>query len=526
VLVIRAVSFKGRPLGGELTARFGEAGGTIGRGDTSTLVLPDPERYISRTHATISFQAGGFIVTDNGTKNPVMLNDRPLGTGQWARLADGDTIKIGDYALAVSLAAPAPAAIPPGTPGASPLAPPGGDPLAAFPGASARADDPFADLLRPEPPGLRPAAPGTPGGPPAAIPRSPGPGPADPLADLRGREPSVDELFGLKGAEPRELLPPDALDPPGVPPRRAGAVDPLEVLRGTARPVPPPSVPDHGPEIFTPYAPPVARPDVTPEVKVERMPPPAAPMPGAPIPAPPAMPPPPAPPVASTPPLPARAEATAPLEPLRSAPRAPGPIEHALLRSFLRGAGIPEGRMPGGLTPEAMESIGTLLRSAIQGTLDLLRARGLIKSEMRADMTMIMAQDNNPLKFSPTAEAALAQLLAPPIPGFMPPARALGDAYDDLRAHQLGFLAGMRAALEEVLGRFAPAELETRLSDPSMLDSLLPMHRKARLWDLFVERYQDVAGDAREDFNATFGKAFLRAYQEQVKRLRAGGRPA
>ena len=31
------------------------------------------------------------------------------------------------------------------------------------------------------------------------------------------------------------------------------------------------------------------------------------------------------------------------------------------------------------------------------------------------------------------------------------------DAYDDLRAHQFGFLAGMRAALEGMLKRFDPA---------------------------------------------------------------------
>lgn len=47
VLLIRVVSFRERPVGRELAARFGEAGGTIGRGETSTLVLPDPER-ISR----------------------------------------------------------------------------------------------------------------------------------------------------------------------------------------------------------------------------------------------------------------------------------------------------------------------------------------------------------------------------------------------------------------------------------------------------------------------------------------------
>src|SRR5436309_12268015 len=104
MLTIRAVSFKGQPIGREVTARFGEAGGTIGRGETNTLVLADPERFISRTHATISFQAGGFIITDNGTKNPVTLNGRPLGPGSQARLGDGDEIKLGDYTLEVTLA--------------------------------------------------------------------------------------------------------------------------------------------------------------------------------------------------------------------------------------------------------------------------------------------------------------------------------------------------------------------------------------------------------------------------------------
>ena len=104
VLLIRAVSFKGRPVVRELAARFGEAGGAIGRGENNTLVLPDPERFISRTHVTISFQAGGFIITDNGTKNPVILNGRPLGPGSQARLGDGDEIKLGDYTLEVALA--------------------------------------------------------------------------------------------------------------------------------------------------------------------------------------------------------------------------------------------------------------------------------------------------------------------------------------------------------------------------------------------------------------------------------------
>jgi FHA domain-containing protein len=229
------------------------------------------------------------------------------------------------------------------------------------------------------------------------------------------------------------------------------------------------------------------------------------------------------PPAPAAPRAPVAPPAPAPPSQPVSAPPA-GSHEQVLLRAFLQGAGIPGSQSAKSLTPDTMEAIGQLLREAVQGTLDLLRARGLTKSEMRADVTMIMAQDNNPLKFSPSVEAALSHLLAPQMHGFMPPLRAMKDAYDDLRAHQLGFLAGMRAALEEVLARFSPQELGKRLTDASFLDDLLPMNRKAKLWDQFVERYAAISGEAREDFNAAFGKAFRRAYEAQVKSLRAGSK--
>jgi FHA domain-containing protein len=116
-------------------------------------------------------------------------------------------------------------------------------------------------------------------------------------------------------------------------------------------------------------------------------------------------------------------------------------------------------------------------------------------------------------------EAALAHLLTPQGRGFMEPLRAMEDSYDDLRSHQFGFLAGVRAALAGVLQRFSPEELERRLTQKTVIDTLLPMNRKAKLWDLFAERYQDISHEAEEDFHALFGKEFLRAYEEQIAKL-------
>src|SRR5437867_8718319 len=131
MLTIRAISFKGRSLDRVLTARFEETGGTIGRGEKSTLVLPDPERFISRTHATISFQAGGYVITDNSTKNPISLNGRPMGPGSQTRLGDGDQIQLGGYTLEVKLAPPSVLPLPPAGIRGSPGGPPRDDPQAA-----------------------------------------------------------------------------------------------------------------------------------------------------------------------------------------------------------------------------------------------------------------------------------------------------------------------------------------------------------------------------------------------------------
>jgi FHA domain-containing protein len=139
---------------------------------------------------------------------------------------------------------------------------------------------------------------------------------------------------------------------------------------------------------------------------------------------------------------------------------------------------------------------------------------------LKADVTMIASRDNNPLKFAPDGASALAQLLAEqPLRGFMPGPTALRDAFDDLRAHQLAMVTGMRAAMQGLSARFDPTKFEERLSKQNLLHSMVPMARRARLWELFVECYGQLAAEAEDDFDALFGQAFVKAYQEQIDKL-------
>jgi FHA domain-containing protein len=192
----------------------------------------------------------------------------------------------------------------------------------------------------------------------------------------------------------------------------------------------------------------------------------------------------------------------------------------ALWAAFCEGAGI-QFTPPQGLNPELMRVIGQLLKHTVDGSLKLVAARAATKQEMRAEVTVIQARRNNPLKFSPDAQSALEQLLQPPLRGFMTGPEAVSDAMDDLLGHTIGTMVGMRAALEGVLGRFEPAQLESKLVGHSMLDSLLPMNRRAKLWELYLQHFEGVRAEAQDDFHNLFGRAFLQAYEEQLDRLEA-----
>jgi FHA domain-containing protein len=192
---------------------------------------------------------------------------------------------------------------------------------------------------------------------------------------------------------------------------------------------------------------------------------------------------------------------------------------HELWAAFCEGADIaPEPQQ--GIDPDLMRVVGSLLRASVAGTLQLMSVRASAKHELHADVTMIQARNNNPLKFSPDARAALEQMLRPPMRGFLAGPAAMTDAMHDLVGHSIGTMAGTRAALEGVLDRFAPKQLEAKLSVHSVLDSVLPMIRKAKLWVLYLQHFESIRNEAQDDFDSLFGRAFLAAYQQQLERLK------
>lgn len=195
--------------------------------------------------------------------------------------------------------------------------------------------------------------------------------------------------------------------------------------------------------------------------------------------------------------------------------------EDELYKALLQGLALESLPDRNGLDKDFMRLIGQLLRSCAQGTVDLMAARAAVRREVKANVTLIAPESNNPLKFSPDGEVALLYLLGKPYPGFMRPVEAVNHAYADLRAHQIGVVSGMRSALNHVLERFDPEVIDREAMRAGLVDSLLAIGRKARLWEAYGRYFAATREEAEDRFQSFFGSAFLDAYEEASSVARA-----
>ncbi|WP_349602357.1 type VI secretion system-associated FHA domain protein TagH [Azospirillum argentinense] len=450
-----------------------------GRGNSCDWILPDAECILSNQHFRISWVDGQYVLTDTSS-NGVYHNhaEHPIGRGGSVALADGDSLVLGDYEMAVSLAqAAVPAAVSPWDEGV--FQDSFGDPFQVNRGA-----EPF--------PGLR-----TPEAPPAAT---------------HPDHVPLDQAY-FQPPNPIEELPDDWLESLGMPaPPSSGGLAPF----GNAEAGPagrnaapfPFDLDDLDPQALKQNAAVQPAPlGTTPAADTARPSPPATP----------------ATPIASLPaqPEPAPAVAAQPVSPPPSAAPSPSAAEGALLAAFLEGAGLPPTALSGTDPAAAMRAAGCIYRQMVEGLAGLLAVRASLKNEFRIDRTIIGARNNNPLKFAVDPASTAQQLLEPPRPGFLRGEDAVREGFRDIQQHELATSVGMHSALSALLRRFDPTTLKERLDRQSLLASILPAARRARYWELYEDLHKEIVAEAEDDFQSLFGREFAQAYERQVRNLSA-----
>ncbi|MDH5453836.1 MAG: type VI secretion system-associated FHA domain protein TagH, partial [Paracoccaceae bacterium] len=212
---------------------------------------------------------------------------------------------------------------------------------------------------------------------------------------------------------------------------------------------------------------------------------------------------------APTPPLdPDPAPAAAPAE-----PPAVVPSDAALHAAFLRGLGLHSENLATEATAAEMEALGQRFRLLTEGLVQLLRTRTKEKSSVRVAQTVIGSAEVNPLKFLATTDEALAALIAPRGRGYLAPDAAITAAFQDLNDHQMRTWAALQTALRQMIDRFDPAQFETEVDAAGLTKTLLAGGRNARLWQLYSERYREIAISAEDRFLGAVGADFRDAYE-------------
>ncbi|SDE43844.1 type VI secretion system-associated FHA domain protein TagH [Ruegeria marina] len=191
-----------------------------------------------------------------------------------------------------------------------------------------------------------------------------------------------------------------------------------------------------------------------------------------------------------------------------------GGAESEVLRAALfRGLGLQADRFEAEDFEAEMEAVGARLRELVDGLMLLLRTRAQEKQKVRVAQTLISSADVNPLKFLASTDEALAALLRPRGAGYLPPDRAVAEAYGDLVDHQLRTWTALQTALRRMIDKFDPEEIERELAETGLLEKLIAGGRSAKMWQLYQERYREIARAAEEQFLGEVGHDFREAYE-------------
>ena len=490
------------PDGGPIEVTItGKRGIDIGRDSHLDWTLPDPTRHISGKHAEIRYKEGGYWLHDVST-NGTFLNAETHRMQAPRRLRTGDRFTIGHYIIAaavegeeVSLPAAGQSAVPPS---------PGQQDLWSVPGDAAPPIDPkqlraARDLAPVRPDFLDWAA-----DVPSTFENSVAP---QPPGQVR-REPAAHEdMDWARGERPPAPQPPPP--PPTPAPRRPAAAgnDPAPAWQPPPAPQPPPAL----------QRPPVAA--RAPAQSWDQPPAPQRPASGAGEPAP-AWDQPPRPAERSEPPARPALQAAEGKHTPAAPSRAPaaaltGRDIDEFVRALARAAGVPE-QVFTQKDPQAVaEQLGQMLRLVVDNLSQLLNARVQAKRLVRsASHTVIQATDNNPLKFSPSAEEALRIMFGPSTRSYLDAQQALLQGFEDIKTHQVKTYSAMQHALTTLLAELDPQTIDKETEADRGIAAVVGS-RKARLWDAYVARWQAKQRSEKGGLIEAFMQIFAQYYDER-----------
>jgi type VI secretion system protein len=185
------------------------------------------------------------------------------------------------------------------------------------------------------------------------------------------------------------------------------------------------------------------------------------------------------------------------------------------LQAFCRGAGVEIGS----LTPEAQSMLpllaGQLLREAVVGLIDLQQARN--KDQPGGPQA---PTGSNPLRTSQSVEQALQRLFESYGRLAGGPVDSMREVFVELRDHDAASGGATAAALHELLGQLAPANVADQF-ERGRSRALAPgQDPRPKYWEHYLEFYRVLTQGGTDGLPHQFTEIFQRAYTKAREELR------
>ncbi|WP_115719861.1 type VI secretion system-associated FHA domain protein TagH [Gallaecimonas mangrovi] len=165
-------------------------------------------------------------------------------------------------------------------------------------------------------------------------------------------------------------------------------------------------------------------------------------------------------------------------------------------------------------TPDAalMRELGNLTRITLERLLDLLHMRAEQKQKLRVQQTTFRRQENNPLKFSASAQDALESLVLRRHNSFLGPQDAVEEAFADIRHHEQALMAAVEQVVTSLLDTDAAVE-------DSALDKM-PVLGKARAFERWQRQQQHLKHEYGDSDRMMRSDLFVDAYENAIRNLK------
>jgi type VI secretion system protein ImpI len=195
-------------------------------------------------------------------------------------------------------------------------------------------------------------------------------------------------------------------------------------------------------------------------------------------------------------------------------PRMEQTTADAIRRRAAKGLGLPVEALERHDADALVEELGVLVRLAVGELKTLLDDRAQAMRQMCSkQLTAIDALNNNPLKFSPTTDHALALLFGARNKSYLDTHPAIEAGFADVRTHQRKLMASLLGAMQQLARDLDPKGVEGQVSTGL---NLMSASRKARLWNQYVANWQRYADPSPGQLSARLLRELGDAYDEST----------